>query len=191
MGVNAWDYHTQAMQENHLLWGINKSNNKVDDYNKALNYQYLQALQLTNDDIGELCKPTEEFLEKINSGNIEEVYRNLVVNNKGFLDDTTEDVNYKKLFQQVIEANPALIDDKYIRELIFKECDSKLNGAKLGKILIRGNFQFCVSDPVAQLEWISRNHCELILRSRALFQPVTFTQITGLMQMTLQKKLHC
>lgn len=168
MGVNAWDYHTQAMQENHLLWGINKSNNKVDDYIKALNYQYLQALQLSNDDIGELCKPTEEFLEKINSGNIEEVYINLVVNNKGFLDDTTEDVNYKKLFQQVIEANPALIDDKYIRELIFKECDSKLNGAKLGKILIRGNFQFCVSDPVAQLEWITKNHCGLDIEVKGI-----------------------
>ncbi|MCH5300220.1 MAG: hypothetical protein J1E56_02790, partial [Ruminococcus sp.] len=37
------------------------------------------------------------------------------------------------------------------------------DGAKLGKILSRGNFQFCVSDPVAQLEWITKNHCNVDL----------------------------
>lgn len=169
MGVNAWDYHTEQMNENHLLWGIAKLNNSADDEVKSLNYQYLQALQLDDEDIDELCKPTEEFLKSLNSGDITVVYNNLIVNGGSYfteimddendIDESVDNTNYKKLFQRVIEANPEFINDKYIREMIFKECVSKFNGAKLGKILVRGNFQFCISDPVAQLEWIAQNHC--------------------------------
>lgn len=169
MGVNAWDYHTEKMKENHLLWGIAKLNSAADDDVKLLNYQYLQALQLENDDIDKLCEPTEEFLENLNCGDIEEIYNNLIVNGKCFTTEITDDENnnddidssdsYKKLFQKVLEANPDFISDKHIRGLIFKECESKMNGAKLGKILTRGNFQFCISDPIAQLKWIVKNHC--------------------------------
>lgn len=169
MGINAWDYHTEQMKKNHLLWGVAKLNNAVDDDFKSFNYQYLQALQLDNADIDELCKQTEDFLRSLNGGDIETVYNNLLVNGGSYSaeimddeNDTDESVsnsNYKKLFQRVIEANPDFINDKHIRELIFKECVSKFNGAKLGKILTRGNFQFCISDPVAQLQWIARNHC--------------------------------
>lgn len=158
MGINAWDYHTQSMVQNRLKWGVVKPN-KPDDETKALNYQYLQALQLSNADIESLCKRTEEFLRKLNSGNIDEVYENLIVNAKGFDDEEDSDnCNYKAFFQKVIEKNPDFINDKHIRELIFKECSTKLQGAKIGKILIRGNFQFCVADPIAQLEWIAHNH---------------------------------
>lgn len=169
LGVNAWDYHCAAMEKNHLHWGVAKFNGYMDDDVKTLNYQYLQALQFDNDDIEELCKPTEEFLHSLNSGNVEEVYNNLMVNAKGYwqtvvddendIDESFDNVNYTKLFQKVIEANPAFINDQYIRELILKECQVKFDSAKIGKILTRGNFQFCVSDPVAQLQWIAKNHC--------------------------------
>lgn len=171
MDVNAWDYHCAAMEKNHLHWGVTKFNGFADDDIKTLNYQYLQALQLENDDIEELCKPTEEFLQSLNSGNVEEVYNNLMVNAKGYwqtvvddendIDESLANANYTKLFQKVIEANPAFIDDKYIRELILRECQVKFDGAKLGKILTRGNFQFCVSDVIAQLEWVAKKHCGL------------------------------
>lgn len=156
-GINPWDYHVDSMEKNKLHWGVVKPNGKKDDEEKALNYQYLQALQLDNDDIEALCIRTKEFLEKLNSGDIQEVYSNLVVHNKQFED--LENDNSKKLFQKAIECNPEFINDRYIRNLIFKECESKMNGAKLGKLLIRGNFQFCVSDPLAQLQWIEKNHC--------------------------------
>ena len=154
------------MKENHLLWGIAKINGAADDDIKALNYQYLQALQLDHDDIDTLCERTEEYLSKLNSGNIEEIYNNLFVNSNSDRPDDENDAepeedNSKKLFQKVIEADERFINDKYIRELIFKECSAKMTAAKLGKILVRGNFQFCISDPIAQLEWIAKNHCDI------------------------------
>lgn len=161
LGVNAWDYHCQAMRENGLHWGITRTSRKTEVTEKTLNYQYLQALQLENEDVDDLCKATEDFLSRLNSGNIYEVYNSLIVSGKYFDDyeDEEENEDYKKLFQKVIEANPNFINDKHIRELIFKECETKLNAAKLGKILVCGNFQFCVSDPLAQTEWVAKNHC--------------------------------
>ena len=113
LGINAWDYHTEQMKENHLLWGVAKLNNAVDDDYKSFNYQYLQALQLENADIDELCKQTEDFLRSLNSGDIETVYNNLLVNGGSYSaevmddeNDTDESVsnsNYKKLFHLLIE----------------------------------------------------------------------------------------
>ena len=38
------------------------------------------------------------------------------------------------------------------------EAESKFNGAKIGKLLCRGGYSFIVSDPVAQIQHIIRNH---------------------------------
>jgi hypothetical protein len=177
LGVNVWDYYVDQMKKNNLLWGVVKANNAVDDDYKALNYQYLQALQLSNAEVDKLCELTETFLREINSGDLETVYNYLMVNGKSYSADSPDDENdvaeddgatYKKLFQRVLEANPAFLEDKYIRSLILKECESKLNAAKLGKVLVRGNFQFCISDPVAQLQWIAKNHCGVNMDVRGI-----------------------
>ncbi len=163
-GINPWDYHQQQMRLNNLLWGVTRINRINDDDYKTLNYQYLQALQLNNSDIDLLCQQTDELLTALNSGDIQEVYNHLLINAQDYSELISDDeyfeiTNYKKLFQRVIEANPDFINDKYVRGLILKECETKFKAAKLGKILVAGNFQFCVSDPIAQLEWIANNHC--------------------------------
>ena len=166
IGVNAWDYHVDQMNANNLRWGVVKPD-KPDDYEKALNYQYLEALDLQNDDVEKLCQRTMDFFKKLNSGDIKEVYRNLIGCTDTFEDEDTDDENDNEIsftsnaprFQKALEANPDLINDKYVRSLILQECENKLNAAKLGKIIVRGNYQFCVSDPIAQLQWIAKNHC--------------------------------
>lgn len=159
--VNPWDYLVDCMEMNNLRWGVVKPD-KPDDYEKALNYQYLEALDLNNDDVEKLCQRTIDFFKKLNSGDVEEVYQNLIGNVVPYVDDMTDDSKKKDTrprFQKAIETNPNLINDKYIRSLILSECASKLNLAKLGKIIVRGNYQFCISDPLAQMQWIAVNHC--------------------------------
>lgn len=163
-GINAWDYHVDAMKKNHLLWGVVKTNGKKDDDEKALNYQYLQALELKDEDIEQLCQRTREFLETLNCGDIESLYHHIFINGSKFDDEEESDENEEikrkiELVQKIIDVCPDMIEDSYVRNIILKECESKLNAAKLGKILVRGNFQFCVADPVAQLQWIEKNHC--------------------------------
>lgn len=163
ININPWDYHQQQMQLNNLVWGVTRINRINDDDYKTLNYQYLQALQLKNSDIDLVCAQTDELLTSLNSGDIQTVYNNLLINAKDCSDilsddELFEESNYKKLFQRIIEVNHDFIDDKYVRGLILKECETKFRAAKLGKILVAGNFQFCVSDPIAQMEWIANHH---------------------------------
>lgn len=163
LGVNPWDYAVEQMRENDLLFGIVKTNNKFDDDYKSLNYQYIQSLQLADEDISILCEPMMGFLGDLNSGDLQSIYSNLIVKHTCFIEPEDEDsddyADGAKLFQRIIEANPAMLNDRHIRELIFRECRTKFGGAKIGKILTRGNYQFMVSDPLAQLQWIAHHHC--------------------------------
>lgn len=157
--VNAWDYHVSCMLANGLHWGIVKPN-KPDDYEKTLNYQYIEALDIDSADIDRLCRRTKEYLESLNSGDIREVYKNLIKADADYDDTNGDDTEeHKPRYEVALNANKELINDKYIRSLILQECENKLNAAKLGKIIVRGNYQFCVSDPIAQLEHIAKNHC--------------------------------
>ena len=158
--VNAWDFHVSCMLANGLHWGIVKPN-KPEDHEKTLNYQYIEALDIDGSDIDRLCKRTKEYLESLNSGDIREVYKNLIKADSDYEDNNGDDSEekHKPRYEVALNANKELINDKYIRSLILQECENKLNAAKLGKIIVRGNYQFCVSDPVAQLEHIAKNHC--------------------------------
>lgn len=157
--VNAWDFHQTCMLANGLHWGVVKPN-KPDDYEKTLNYQYIEALDIDSADIDRLCRRTKEYLESLNSGDIREVYKNLIKADSDYEDNNGDDTEeHKPRYEVALNANAELINDKYIRSLILQECENKLNAAKLGKIIVRGNYQFCVSDPVAQLEHIAKNHC--------------------------------
>lgn len=161
--INPWDYHVDSMVKNHLHWGVVKMNSKKDDDEKALNYQYLQALDLNKKEIDALCKRTKDFLESLNCADINTLYNNLMANYDKFEDDENEDEEEAKskmdLIKKLIKVCPEMLNDTYVREIILNECKTMLNSAKIGKLLVRGNFQFCVSDPVAQLEWILKKHC--------------------------------
>lgn len=70
---------------------------------------------------------------------------------------TTTQSNYQSLLQKAVTHNSELLQDEHIQELIYKECKAKFKSAKIGKILCSGNYQFLVSDPVAQIQAIIKN----------------------------------
>jgi len=167
--MNAWDYHQMCMKKNGLQWGIVMPNKMKDDDVKTLNYQYESAMMLnTDDDIDELCSMTEDKLKNLCPNRIDEIVDTLMQignsdNEESCSDEELEIENgsgneYKRLWEKVVAHNYDLLHDKYIQEQISKDCKSKFKAAKIGKLLSYGNFQFIVSDPVAQMEWIVKNH---------------------------------
>lgn len=166
--ITAWEYHQKAMKENGLLWGVVMPNKKTDCNETESNYQYDQALNLYDDsDIDELTEKTEEYLKQLCSHDIKYVYRTLASHKKlkeEFCNDEIEqeelieETEYKTLLQKVVTHNIDMLNDQYIKSLINKECQKAFKKAMLGKLIWNGNFQFLVSDPVAQAEWIYKNH---------------------------------
>lgn len=170
--LTAWEYHQNAMKKNGLLWGIVMPNKKVDDRKKESNYQYDQALNLhTDEDINELTFETEKYLKGLCTHDIRQVFDSLMAHKKVAKEETctdkeldeevesnTSEEEYQSLLQKVITHNSDFLGDKYIQSLINKECEKGFKNAMLGKLIFDGNFQFLVSDPLAQAQWIYKNH---------------------------------
>ena len=161
-----WQYHQESMKKYNLRWGVVIANKERDDNYRALNYQYVQALDLEDADIDRLCKRTEDMLTKLCSGDIETAYRYLVGFSGGANDDGEDghEDNAEpakpsaSLLQRAVAHNYDLLGDAHIQELIYREAESRFNGAKIGKLLCRGGYSFIVSDPVAQIQHIIRSH---------------------------------
>lgn len=161
-----WDYYTKSMKENNLLWGVVMPNKENDDHFKTLNYQYLNALSLTNKDIDDLCKRTENILTRLCEGDMKQAYQ-MIISHDSKEDESCSDdeidandstSTYKTFLQKAVEYNSDLLQDEYIQELIFKQSKAKFKDAKIGKIECPSNFQFIISDPVAQIQFVIRNH---------------------------------
>lgn len=160
-----WEYHQDCMKKYNLHWGVVIANKEKDDDYRALNYQYIQALDLSDEDIDALCADTEKLLTNLCNGNIESVYKSLIGSQSVADDDAQEPTDgyedskpYASLLQKAITHNSDLLNDTYIQSLIYREVESKFNGAKIGKVLCRGGYSFIVSDPVAQIQHIIKHH---------------------------------
>ncbi len=163
-----WKYYTDSMKKYNLKWGVVMPNKKYDDDIKTSNYQYNSALNLDDVGLDSLCKLTEEFLTNLCSGNLEQVYKSLIIHKNVNSDvecsgddmDSSEEVNeeYHPFLQKAVTHNIDLLKDRYIQDLIMKDCKAKFNAAKIGKLLTESNYQFLVSDPVAQVQHVIKNH---------------------------------
>ncbi len=158
---DGWDYYGKSMARYNLRWGVVVPSKERDDDFRLLNYQYLSALpNLDNSDIQVLCSRTKDYLNRLCSDDIDVVYRTLIGcsedDDDSCLDDDLEmsAPRYEPLFMKAVKRNPDLLQDAYIQGEILKQAESKLRAAKIGKIEVRGNYQFLVSDPVAQIQHI-------------------------------------
>lgn len=148
----SWEEYQGYVQKGQIPWGVARYNKKYDDENVLANYQYIQVLKMNKEDINELIQPTVEWIQKICSG--EELYSLLFT-----LGCKDEDVDYTRYYSsaqanysKAIVKNKAFLQDGYVQRKIYQNIVECINRAKIGKIWVRGNYQFMISDPVAQCQ---------------------------------------
>lgn len=148
----SWDEYLKYFNQYDIKWGVARYNKKHDDENILANYQYLQCLNIDAEDIKELIAPTVQWLKNICSG--QDLYSLLFL--FGCKD---ENVDYQNMyssaqtnFTKAIVRNNMMLKDSYIRKQIYHNIVKCIDKAKIGKIWIRGNYQFAISDPVAQCQ---------------------------------------
>lgn len=135
--------------KNKLDWGVSIYTPKEKDIKNILkmNYQFIQTLNLDDNDIEELCSQTVDWLQGVSGDNID--YTKL------FLMGTNPNIdNYNNYMYKCLFAQPELINDKYIVGKIKDLLKNKIEKACLGEIYVDGNFQVIVSDPYALMQ-----HC--------------------------------
>lgn len=155
---NAYDSMEQYQElcdKNKNYWGISRVSPKTDDDYMFTNYQFLQVLDLDDEDVKELCKPTIDWLHKV--AGLDRNYALLyLLGNVCDKDDITPEEIYKLTGNDMVKAlmiNPALINDEYVRETIIQSINKKIKEAYIGKLMIRGCFNTMIPDPYALMEW--------------------------------------
>lgn len=135
-----------------IQWGVARYNKKYDDEYVLANYQYLQVLNIDKTDILKLIQPTVDWIKKICTG--DPLYTMLYM-----LGCKGEQVSFKELYNgaqstalKAIIKNPMMLDDAHVQKKVYRNIAETINKAKIGKVWVRGNYSFMISDPVAQCQ---------------------------------------
>lgn len=149
---SSWQEYLEYFERSGIKWGVARYNREKDDEWVMANYQHIQVLNLTPEEIGKLVEPTIDWLKKICSG--EELYA-LLYSLGGF--DDTEEIDYKDVYSRAqnlamkaVVKDVRFLQDSYVQRKIYRNIVEAITRAKIGKIWTSGNYQFMLSDPIAQ-----------------------------------------
>ena len=148
----SWQEYQEYTHANAIKWGVARYNKKVDPEMSLTNYQYIQIMDINEEDVKMLIYPTVKWIKQICSGN--PLYA-LLYCFGGF--NNGQDIEYNDVYtraqnlaMKAVVKNPEFLKDTYVQRKIYKNIVETINRAKLGKIWMRGNYQFMISDPIAQ-----------------------------------------
>lgn len=149
---SSWQEYQKFVENGNIHWGVARYNKKKDECYVQTNYQYVQSLELSKEDIHGLIQPTVDWINKICSG--DPLYTLLYA-----FGPKDSDCSYNTMYgtaqttaMKSLIKNIDFLNDSYIQHKIYKNITESINKAKLGKLWVRGNYQFMVSDPVAQCQ---------------------------------------
>ena len=147
----SWQEYEEKVKEGGIKWGVARYNRKEDEEYVLSTYQSEQVLKINKDEVRELIKPTIDWLQKICSG--EALYA-MLYSFGGFREGEATYQNVYSRAQSVamkaVVKNVDFLKDSFIQRKIYRNIVESINKAKIGKIWIRGNFSFMISDPIAQ-----------------------------------------
>lgn len=148
---SAWEGYLSYHHSYNLKWGVARYNKEFDDEYVLTNYQYIQVLDLDREDIKGLVSYTTDWFKNICSGDkLYSLAYNIGVKNPE--DSLSEIINScGSAFTKAIVKNSKMLEDGYVQRKIYNSIKESIRQAKLGRIWVKGNYQFMISDPIAQV----------------------------------------
>lgn len=148
----SWEDFSQYLEKYNIQWGVSRYNRKYDDEYVLANYQIVQVLNINEQDAKQLIQPTIDWINKICTG--DDLYA-LLYSMGGFYEDDEvyrEDVYEKaqSTAMMAVAKNIKFLKDTYVQKRIYRNIVESINKSKIGKIWVRGNYSFMISDPISQ-----------------------------------------
>lgn len=149
---NSYEDYNEKCHRNKLTWGISQYSPKHTKDILTLNYQSLQTLKLSKEDIEELCTKTVDLFNNITTDNI--YYTILCLLGENINSDTIKFFmqNSDNYWLKCLILNSNFMHDKYIQTKIYDNISTRLRNTYLGEIYVNGNYQCIISDPYAFME---------------------------------------
>lgn len=161
---DSMDAYLSNCKKNGLSWGISRVAPKKENKYTFLNYQFIQALNITTlKQIEKLCKPTLDYFELIiNSINDPSKIANTFLYLMGKMADIPESERgsfnlYNSVQDNVTKAlalDNRLIEDPYVKKYLIHSLNKKIRESYYGNLLIDGYYTLMVSDPYAFMEYV-------------------------------------
>jgi hypothetical protein len=145
---NLTDYN-QKCKENNFGWGITRYTPEKDKEIANTTYQYLQAMNISDEKIEKICAPTLEWLNNISGLSWEDASLFLLGERSSISEKEFSNLDY---LTKAILLEPSVLSDLYIRKKILGLINKKIRESYIGILKVKGNYQFLVSDPYAQCQ---------------------------------------
>ena len=147
---SSWEGYLSYHKSYNLKWGVARYNKEFDDEYVLTNYQYIQVLNLTKEDIKGLVSYTTDWIKNICSGETRYALTyNVGVKNPSLSVDSIIN-SCSSVFTKAIMKNPDMLQDGFVQRKIYNSIKESIRQAKIGRIWVKGNYSFMISDPVAQ-----------------------------------------
>ena len=149
--VKLWDSYDSCDDyvwnsvSNGYTFGIPKTTPESLENERALNYQFIQSYDLSDEDIDELIAPTVSNIHDILSFDWRKTI--LFLQGIGLNEDNIEDLNSN--FAKAIMIDRRVMNDSYVRRKIFDMIKERITDAKLGVLNVHGNYSIISGDPYA------------------------------------------
>lgn len=141
---NSIDDYISSYKECGYEFAVTKIAPEELEESRELNYQYLQSYDFSDDDIKELCEPTINILKKSMGGDYSST-----LNFLGLVENPELNT-----WQAALYESEYMLGDPYIIDTIHRYIKKKISGAKIGKLIVDGNYQIGSGDPFALMQSI-------------------------------------
>ncbi|MEK4289388.1 hypothetical protein [Paenibacillus sp. FSL P4-0502] len=145
------NYNDNCMSNGYNFSVTKAAPEKLDD-ERTTNYQFIQSLELNDNDIEELIKPTVDEFKDVINGDLAKTLLFL----KGLEMDSEMFKTSVNDFSKALMIEPKLFNDVFINRKIKNLIKEQINEAKLGDIRVNGNYAFISGDPFILAESMFR-----------------------------------
>lgn len=157
---DSWEHYWDNCIKNHYTFSVTKYTPKVLDVERSTNYQFIQSLNLTDEEIKSFIKPTIDEIKEIKGYDTRKALAFL----RGMSLNEDSEV-LRNDFTTALMINPTLIHEPSIRSQINSMIKKKIAELKKGVVKVKGNYQTITIDPIILAENIFG------LESKGLLKP--------------------
>lgn len=140
---NSWEHYYESCLKNGYTFSVTKQTPKVLDMERTTNYQFIQSLELSDEDIYNFIKPSIDDIKRIKGMD----WKETLIYLRGT--SLNEDSNVlRDDYSTALMIEKDILKDSYVQQSINNMIKKRIEDCKKGTINVRGNYQTVTIDPI-------------------------------------------
>ena len=157
---SSWEEYFNKATLNHYTFAVTKYTPKTLDMERTTNYQFIQGLDWTDEDIKGFLQPTLDEITDIKGMD----HRKALVYLRGMSLNEDSDV-IREDYTTALMINPLLMKDSYVQTSIHNMIKKRIDDIKKGTVKVRGNYQTAIGDPILLMQRITGQELNGLLKA--------------------------